>query len=170
MIKIVVYNVEEKNKVIYNLGVLMEKKVCISQKNIGLLCEPSEVASIDRILWTFSSNYFIPHDIFIVNNEHTDYEDKNENQPVLLATHISNIINRDTICVLTEENLMVVLKTLTDGKIVGSDRDIELIYISYNIKNIDDIKLRIFKKKKKKDVVVDYYVQKNGKWQQDKVC
>lgn len=166
MIKIVVYNVEEKIKVIYNLGVLIEKKICISKKNIGLLCNQDEILSIDRILWTFSSNYFIPHDIAKKNDDCNRYEDKNENQPLLLTTDLNDIIDRDIICVLTEESLFNVLNSMID---TGISKDIEVIYIAYNI-NIENFKnsLKDIQIKESNELLVDLYVQQNGKWQQDK--
>ena len=60
----ILYKISSNEKVLYNLGILLEK-LCISNKKIGVLCDKDNISIVDKTLWTFSTNYLVPHDVSI---------------------------------------------------------------------------------------------------------
>lgn len=131
--RIVIYQISEKEKVIYNLGKLLEQ-LCTKEEKIGILCDKDNIEDLDKELWTFSTNAFVPHDVVITTNNkalkinketiensnnsaNTEIEENNSNemQPVLLASDLEVIRFRKIICVLNENDLLKVLNFSRDN-------------------------------------------------------
>ena len=56
--RVVIYQIEKNEQLIYNLGILLDK-LCLSGKQIGVLCNENDINNIDKGLWTFSTNAFV---------------------------------------------------------------------------------------------------------------
>ena len=94
--RVVIYKIPKKEKVLYNLGLLLCK--LFKNKKIGILCEKETIDFVDKTLWTFSTNVFLPHDVAVED------ELQNEKQPILISSELKHL-NRDILCVLTENDL-----------------------------------------------------------------
>ena len=157
--RVVVYQIEKHEKVIYNLGVLLDK-LCLSGKKIGILCDKDNINDIDKCLWTFSTHAFLPHNVATHQAEPDINTKENDIQPVLLTDDAVDIVNRGVICVLSLEDIKTLSTALANMDNVNEDCEIEkdIIYITYdNI--VDDIK-NIFPLAQ-----IDVYKKTNGKWQ-----
>lgn len=145
--RVVIYQLELAEKIVYNLGQLLEK-LCLSGKKIGVLCETSKLEEIDKYLWTFSTNYFIPHDIVCDDKEY------NDNQNVLLTDNINDITERDIVCVFDNDSLKKIASVIDTGVKTISD----IIYMTKadvveGVKNILPI------------ANVDLFKKIKGKWE-----
>ena len=144
--RVVAYQIPENEKVLYNLGLLL----CKLSKNdkIGVFCgDEINPTDIDKTLWTFSTNVFLPHDIA------TGDLQQDEKQPVLISNDYEKL-NRKILCILSEDKLFFVLKNTNTLNRVNTvvfltqnDFDASLLQNQPDIDSID-----IFKK--------DY----NNKW------
>ena len=94
--RVVIYKIPKKEKVLYNLGLLLCK--LFKNKKIGIFCEKETIDFVDKTLWTFSTNVFLPHDVAVED------ELQNEKQPILISSELKHL-NRDILCVLTENDL-----------------------------------------------------------------
>ena len=153
MQRLVIYNIPKNEKVVYNLGQLLDK-LCYSQlefkennrKKIGILCKKEDIETIDKTLWTFSTHTFIPHNISIENKE------ENDKQPVLISDKIENIKDRQMLCVFDNNGLKQVYNEKENQEIIYMTQD--------NIKdNIDEIK------KICELINLEIYKKQNGKWE-----
>ena len=156
--RVVVYQIEKHEKVIYNLGLLLDK-LCLSGKKIGVLCNDNNINDIDKGLWTFSTNAFIPHGIAVAN-ENGETKENNNLQPVLLTQNVADIVDRDILYAfdLTNmQNISVALNTASENN-QQNYQDKDIIYITYD-NVVDEIK-NIFPLAQ-----IDVYKKTNGKWQ-----
>lgn len=144
--RVVIYKLELDEKIVYNLGQLLEK-LCLSGKKIGILCEKSKLEEIDKTLWTFSTNYFVPHDIVCNDKKY------NDNQNVLLSDNINDITDRDILCIFDNESLRKIATNISN---CDETKISDIIYMTYedvveNVKNILPIaNVVLFKKIKGK--------------------
>lgn len=141
--RIIVYKIPTTEKILYNLGFLLDK-ICKTYK-IGVFCDKDNVGLVDKILWTFSSNIFLPHDIAgddcIVNNQN----------PVLISCDFDKI-QRKVVCVLTVDDLFFVKQHSLNCEIEN------IIYITQFDKDVEEIKL------KNTNDVLDIFIKQNKQW------
>ena len=148
--RLIIYKIPEKEKVLYNLGQLLEK-LC-KQNKIGILCSEDVVGMIDDILWTFSTNIFLPHDI-ATGNEEID-----SRQPIVISADM-NWLNRKVLCLFTNEDLFKVL-----DKINVLD-EVEHIVYMLQMKEENDIEKIIEKAKNNvNNICIDVYQKSNNRW------
>lgn len=156
--RVVIYQIEKHEKIIYNLGMLLDK-LCASGKKIGVLCNDDNINDIDKGLWTFSTNAFVPHGIAVAN-ENGETKENNNLQPVLLTQNVADIVDRDILYAfdLTNmQNISVALNTASENN-QQNYQDKDTIYIAYD-NVVDEIK-NIFPLAQ-----IDVYKKTNGKWQ-----
>jgi len=148
--RLIIYKIPEKEKVLYNLGQLLEK-LC-KQNKIGILCSEDVVGMIDDILWTFSTNIFLPHDI-ATGNEEID-----SRQPIVISADM-NWLNRKVLCLFTNEDLFKIL-----DKINVLD-EVEHIVYMLQMKEENDIEKIIEKVKNNvNNICIDVYQKSNNRW------
>ncbi len=148
--RLIIYKIPEKEKVLYNLGQLLEK-LC-KQNKIGILCSEDVVGMIDDILWTFSTNIFLPHDI-ATGNEEID-----SRQPIVISADM-NWLNRKVLCLFTNEDLFKIL-----DKINVLD-EVEHIVYMLQMKEKNDIEKIIEKVKNNvNNICIDVYKKSNNRW------
>jgi DNA polymerase IIIc chi subunit len=148
--RLIIYKIPEKEKVLYNIGQLLEK-LC-KQNKIGILCSEDVVGMIDDILWTFSTNIFLPHDI-ATGNEEID-----SRQPIVISADM-NWLNRKVLCLFTNEDLFKVL-----DKINVLD-EVEHIVYMLQMKEENDIEKIIEKVKNNvNNICIDVYQKSNNRW------
>lgn len=158
--RVVVYQIEKREKIIYNLGILLDK-LCLSDKKIGVLCDKDNINEIDKDLWTFSTNAFIPHGIIVCDkNDQNKNEDNFIWQPVLLSYNIVDIVNRQILCVFNLKNMNKISAMLTEicSEKQENNWKQDVIYITHN-DDVDEIK-NIFPLAQ-----IDVYKKNNGYWQ-----
>ncbi len=171
--RIVVYQIPEKEEVVYNLGHLLEK---LCTRKIGILCDKNNINELDKGLWTFSTNAFVPHEIATIeDNDAVDtinnINSDNDMQPVLLSDDI-NAICRDIVCVLKEDDLKLALNfNYANSKKMGRINDV--IYMTKENINIDSLKEMIESKNtatndenSPNNNVLVIYKKDNGKWKE----
>ena len=144
--RLVIYKLPYGEKVLYNLGQLLEK--LYKQKKIGIFCDQEIIEMVDRTLWVFSSNAFLPHDI-------ANGTDKDGLQPILLSADIA-LINREIICVFNNTDLYKLMAEYVDNQKAMLVQDV--IYMTQEELNIDEIK------EKTKIDIVDIFKKKNNNW------
>lgn len=146
--RIVIYNIPVKEKILYNLGQLLEKiltNVVCRKSDIGIFCNKEFIQEIDSILWTFSTNIFLPHDIAASD------EKQNFKQPILISDKIEQL-NRKILCLFTEKDLFLALDN-------GNSLDkIEQIIYPVQEEKIDIAKI------KEKNISIDIYTKMEKKW------
>ena len=130
------------------MGLLLEK-LCISKK-IGVLCNDDNINVFDKTLWTFSTNYFIPHDIV------SDDVDYNNMQNVLLSTHLDDLLFCKILCLFNLNDIRLFANKIEKQNIININ---DIIYITYEEECVEKIK----------DILpttnIDLYKKQNGKWQ-----
>ena len=143
--RVVIYKIPQQEKVLYNLGKLLEK--IFKNHQIGVLCNESNIEFVDKTLWTFSSDVFIPHDI--------DCNDETENKknPILLSCDLNKIV-RDVLCVFTLEDLEKILSDEFNFK----NNINTLIYITQEENDV-------LKIKHSTNCNVDVFVKNKNKWE-----
>ena len=143
--RVVIYKIPQQEKVLYNLGKLLEK--IFKNHQIGVLCNESNIEFVDKTLWTFSSDVFIPHDI--------DCNDEMENKknPILLSCDLNKIV-RDVLCVFTLEDLEKILSDEFNFK----NNINTLIYITQEENDV-------LKIKHSTNCNVDVFVKNKNKWE-----
>ena len=149
--RVAIYKLDTNEKIIYTLGLLLEK-LCISKK-IGVLCNNDNINIFDKVLWTFSTNYFIPHDIV------SDNDDYNNMQNVLLSTNLNDLLLfREILCLFNLSDIRLFSNKIDEKQKIININDI--IYITYEEECVEKIK----------DILptanIDLYKKQNGKWQQ----
>ena len=145
-----IYKIPSNEEVIYNLGLLLEK-LCQSKK-IGIFCDEANVDHIDRRLWTFSTNAFVPHDIAV--KEHDNI------QPILLANEFENI-NREILCVFNNKDLFSALEFCQNNPnniienvvYMTAEKDLDVSLIK---KEIEDKKLLVGE--------IEFFEKNKNKW------
>ena len=148
--RLIIYKIPEKEKVLYNLGQLLEK-LC-KQNKIGILCSEDVAGMIDDILWTFSTNIFLPHDI-ATGNEEID-----NRQPIVISADM-NWLNRKVLCLFTNEDLFKVLDK------INILNEVEHIVYMLQIKEENDIEEIIEKVKNNvNNICIDVYQKSNNRW------
>lgn len=148
--RLIIYKIPEKEKVLYNLGQLLEK-LC-KQNKIGILCSEDVVEMIDDILWTFSTNIFLPHDI-ATGNEEID------SRQLIVISADMNWLNRKVLCLFTNEDLFKIL-----DKINVLD-EVEHIVYMLQMKEENDIEKIIEKVKNNvNNICIDVYQKSNNRW------
>lgn len=148
--RLIIYKIPEKEKVLYNLGQLLEK-LC-KQNKIGILCSEDVAGMIDDILWTFSTNIFLPHDI-ATGNEEID-----SRQPIVISADM-NWLNRKVLCLFTNEDLFKVLDK------INILNEVEHIVYMLQIKEENDIEEIIEKVKNNvNNICIDVYQKSNNRW------
>lgn len=143
--RVVIYKIPQQEKVLYNLGKLLEK--IFKNHQIGVLCNESNIEFVDKTLWTFSSDVFIPHDI------DCNDEMKNKKNPILLSCDLNKII-RDVLCVFTLEDLEKILSDEFNFK----NNINTLIYITQEENDV-------LKIKHSTNCNVDVFVKNKNKWE-----
>jgi DNA polymerase IIIc chi subunit len=98
------------------------------------------------MLWTFSTNVFLPHDVAVED------ELQNEKQPILISSELKHL-NRDVLCVLTENDLF----TAIDKQNVAQGTN-DLIYMTQ-----DDCDILKIKKQSNVDKV-DIFEKTQNTW------
>lgn len=143
--RVVIYKIPQQEKVLYNLGKLLEK--IFKNHQIGVLCNESNIEFVDKTLWTFSSDVFIPHDI--------DCNDETENKknPILLSCDLNKIV-RDVLCVFTLEDLEKILSDEFNFK----NNINTLIYITQEENDV-------LKIKHSTNCNIDVFVKNKNKWE-----
>ena len=146
--RVAIYKFDTNEKIIYTLGMLLEK-LCISKK-IGVLCNDDNINVFDKTLWTFSTNYFIPHDIV------SDDVDYNNMQNVLLSTHLDDLLFCKILCLFNLNDIRLFANKIEKQNIININ---DIIYITYEEECVEKIK----------DILpttnIDLYKKQNGKWQ-----
>lgn len=146
--RVAIYKLDTNEKIIYTLGLLLEK-LCISKK-IGVLCNDDNINVFDKTLWTFSTNYFIPHDIV------SDDVDYNNMQNVLLSTHLDDLLFCKILCLFNLNDIRLFANKIEKQNIININ---DIIYITYEEECVEKIK----------DILpttnIDLYKKQNGKWQ-----
>ena len=99
--RLVIYKIPGRERVLYNLGQLLEK--LSKQSQIGILCNKDATKTVDDVLWTFSTNIFLPHDVAVGVSAEDD------RQPVLISEKLE-LLNREVLCLFTNEDLFDVLR------------------------------------------------------------
>ena len=145
IMRIVVYKIPEQEKILYNLGFILEK-ICKTNQ-VSVLCDVENVEFVDKVLWTFSSNSFLPHDIAI-----DDFE-KNKKQPVLICVKKEQI-KTNVVCVFNINDLNDFLENVNITTI---------IYITQNQNDILKIKQNIIAD----NFLIDVFVKNNKKWEKE---
>lgn len=149
MQRVVIYQIPENEKVIYNLGLLLEQ-ICVSnlkkaeneRQKIGVLCKKEDLEVVDKALWTFSTHTFLPHNIA------TDSSEDNAKQPVLISDDLQKINNREVLCVFNNDALK---------QVYSEDSTQQIIYMT--TENV------IEEVKKICEVAnIEIYKKQNGKW------
>ena len=150
--RLVIYKIPEREKVLYNLGQLLEK-LC-QQKRIGVFCNKEAIKIVDDILWTFSTNIFLPHDIA------TDDVEYNDRQPVLLDYDLKNL-NREILCLFNDNDLQKALENRT------TLNKVDCIIYMVQIKNKAETGLlTCYDLIKKMNIEhVDVFAKNNNKWE-----
>ena len=118
--RVAIYKLDTNEKIIYTLGLLLEK-LCISKK-IGVLCNDDNINVFDKTLWTFSTNYFIPHDIV------SDDVDYNNMQNVLLSTHLDDLLFCKILCLFNLNDIRLFANKIEKQNIININ---DIIYITY---------------------------------------
>ena len=124
--RVVIYKIPKKEKVLYNLGLLLCK--LFKNKKIGIFCEKETMDFVDKMLWTFSTNVFLPHNIAVED------ELQNEKQPILISSELKRL-DRDVLCVLTENDLFFAIDKQNTAKCIN-----DLIYMTQDDCDILKIK------------------------------
>ena len=143
--RIAIYKLSMQEKVLYNLGWLLER-LCKSKK-IGIFCDSGAIELIDRALWTFSTNSFLPHWI-------ATGSDGNIRQPVLISGNLAELHNRDIICVFDNTKLFEVTKKNHDATdvIYMTQEDVDAENLKKTTKEIDG------------SISIDVFAKQNNKW------
>ncbi|MBQ7537162.1 MAG: DNA polymerase III subunit chi [Rickettsiales bacterium] len=148
MQRVVIYKIDENEKVIYNLGFLLEK-LCIAGKKIAVFCTEDNIQQIDKALWTFSTNCFVPHDIANANG-------KNDLQPALLSADLNDFHSREIICVFSLDDL----RSLVNNEEIANEIN-DVIFITH-----DDLNSVVEQVKNICPVAnVDIFKKTQGKWE-----
>ena len=105
MPRIVVYTLPECEDAVYHLGKLLDK-LCSLKKTIGIFCSSDRTDYVDKKLWTFSTNAFVPHNV--ATGGSLDAE-----QPVLIANDVEFLENRKTLCVFDISGLQTIFKDIS---------------------------------------------------------
>lgn len=148
MQRIVIYKIDETEKVIYNLGFLLEK-LCIAGKKIAVFCTEDNIQQIDKALWTFSTNCFVPHDIANANG-------KNDLQPALLSADLNDFHGREIICVFSLDDL----RSFVNNEDIANEIN-DVIFITH-----DDLNSVVEQVKNICPVAnVDIFKKTKGKWE-----
>ena len=148
MQRVVIYKIDENEKVIYNLGFLLEK-LCIAGKKIAVFCAEDNIQQIDKALWTFSTNCFVPHDIANANG-------KNDLQPALLSADLNDFYGREIICVFSLDDL----RNLVNNEEIANEIN-DVIFITH-----DDLNSVVEQVKNICPVAnVDIFKKTQGKWE-----
>lgn len=156
--RVVIYQIEKNEQLIYNLGILLDK-LCLSGKQIGVLCNENDINNIDKGLWTFSTNAFVPHDV-VIDDEGVNIKEAYAVQPVLLTQNIIDVADREIICVLDMNNMrnIATMLSIVNEEYQNNHQGKDIIYITYD-NAVDEIK-NIFPLAQ-----IDVYKKTNGKWQ-----
>ena len=168
--RIIVYKIPSTEKVLYNLGILLEK-LCLAKKRIGIFCDEENIAVIDKTLWTFSTNYFVPHEISLndaVENERSKMF-SNEIQPVLLATSLQDLYDREILCVFNDIDFEKSISYLKDNKNTIKYGIKDIIYI-VNDNNVNMAKIKDLINSNDIDSeknTLDIYVKNGLKWEKE---
>ena len=143
--RIAIYKLSMQEKVLYNLGWLLEK-LCKSKK-IGIFCDSGVVEAMDRALWTFSTNSFLPHCTATGN-------DSDIRQPVLISGNLAELKSREIICVFDNSKLFETIKQNHDitDVIYMTQEDIDVENLQKATSEID------------KSINVDVFAKQNNKW------
>ena len=149
MQRIVIYQIPANEKVIYNLGVLLEQ-ICLSnlkkekkeRQNIGILCRQDDINVIDRALWTFSTHTFVPHNISCENKQ------QNIEQPILLSSNLEDIKDRNILCVFNGDGLKQVYSENSQQQIIYMTTE----NVIEEVKKICEV------------ANIEIYKKQNGKW------
>ena len=149
MQRVVIYQIPANEKVIYNLGVLLEQ-ICLSnlkkedkeRQSIGILCRQDDINVIDRALWTFSTHTFVPHDI--AGND----DDYNSQQPVLLSSNFEDIQDRKILSVFDNDGLRSVYSENSEQHIIYMTTE----NVIEEVKKICEL------------ANIEIYKKQNGKW------
>ena len=144
--RLVIYKLPKNERVLYNLGYLLEK-LCKKQK-IGVFCDKEIIEMVDRELWTFSSNAFLPHNI-----SKNSVEDNL--QPVLLASN-TNQIDREIICIFNNTDLFKIIDDSNSNTIKNLK---DIIYMTQEEINVEDVKKSI------QNITISCFEKTNNKWQ-----
>ena len=148
MQRVVIYKIDENEKVIYNLGFLLEK-LCIAGRKIAVFCDNDNIQQIDKALWTFSTNCFVPHDIANANG-------KNDLQPALLSADLNDFHGREIICVFSLDDL----RSLVNNEEIANEIN-DVIFITH-----DDLNSVVEQVKNICPVAnVDIFKKTQGKWE-----
>ncbi len=148
MQRVVIYKIDENEKVIYNLGFLLEK-LCMAGKKIAVFCTEDNIHQIDKALWTFSTNCFVPHDIANANG-------KNDLQPALLSADLNDFHGREIICVFSLDDL----RSLVNNEDIANEIN-DVIFITH-----DDLNSVVEQVKNICPVAnVDIFKKTQGKWE-----
>ena len=148
MQRVVIYKIDENEKVIYNLGFLLEK-LCSAGRKIAVFCDNDNIQQIDKALWTFSTNCFVPHDI-------ANEKDKNDLQPALLSSNLNDFHGREIICVFSLDDL----RSLMNNEEIANEIN-DVIFITH-----DDLNSVVEQVKNICPVAnVDIFKKTQGKWE-----
>lgn len=143
--RIAIYKLSMQEKVLYNLGWLLEK-LCKSKK-IGIFCDGGIVDTIDRALWTFSTNSFLPHWV-------ATGDDSDDRQPVLISGKLTELSHREIVCVFDNTKLFETLKQYNDAT--------DIIYMTQEDIDVEDLQKKT--REIDKSINVDVFTKQNNKW------
>ena len=143
--RVAIYKLSMQEKVLYNLGWLLEK-LCKSKK-IGIFCDSGAVEAIDRALWTFSTNAFLPH--WIATGTDSDIR-----QPVLISGNLDELKNREIVCVFDNTKLFETIKQNHDAT--------DVIYMTQDDVDVENLQKTI--SEIGKSVKFDVFAKQNNKW------
>ena len=149
MQRVVIYQIPENEKVIYNLGQLLEQ-ICIKElknkpndrQKIGVLCKKEDLEVVDKALWTFSTHTFVPHNISCENKQ------QNIEQPILLSSNLEDIKDRNILCVFNGDGLKQVYSENSQQQIIYMTTE----NVIEEVKKICEV------------ANIEIYKKQNGKW------